>query len=185
MHVPALRQSDAWEHIHAPDCPLIVEARSAVPFASAAETLLGDAPFGRRSAGTIEQALAEYADLAPILRQDIGQLAHRFASLMATSRIRIRLEAITGNACKKVHADYTDLRLITTYAGPGSEYVPFGRPAEEAHLQQIATGHIGLFKGKLFAADHTPCFHRSPRIEGTGKARLVLVIDTPDREQKA
>jgi hypothetical protein len=90
----------------------------------------------------------------------------------------LRLEGITTDACRRIHADYTDLRLITTYAGPGTDYLPRFATPNEGNLQRLATGDIGLFKGRLHAAGHEPCLHRSPPIAGTGAARLVLVIDS-------
>jgi Protein of unknown function (DUF1826) len=174
---------DIWANIHVPDCPILIEPRNASGLAGGAVSMLRDAQHARSSAGTVDDALAAFSNLPSLLQEDMRALAHRFTCLMGTDKIRIRLETITSNACKKIHADYTDLRLITTYVGPGSEFVPFGLPPEEANLQAIPTGHIGLFKGRLFGAGHAPCFHRSPRIEGSGQTRLVLVIDTPDRER--
>ena len=90
--------------------------------------------------------------------------------------MRVRLEGVIGNACWKVHADYTDPRLITTDAGPGTDYAPHGEG--DCCLERVPTGAIGLFKGRKFAPDHLPCFHRSPPIIDTGERRLMLVIDT-------
>lgn len=182
MPVLKPKYDDPWEEIRKPDCPILVEPRNAGIFAAAALAVLGKADFARQVAGKLDEAVEMFSDLPMVLKEDIRGLGQRFAWLMGVDSIRIRLDAITSNACKKIHADFTDLRLITTYMGPGSEYVPFGLPSEEAHLQSIPTGHIGLFKGRQFGADHAPCFHRSPRIEGSGEVRLVLVIDTPVRE---
>jgi hypothetical protein len=113
------------------------------------------------------------------LRADIHDLATRFAALMGVPTVRIRLEAINTNACRRVHADYTDLRLISTYWGPGTEYVPAGQEPPDAGLVRLAAGHVALFKGRLFGDGHAPCFHRSPPAGDTGERRLVLVIDTP------
>ncbi|WP_275897594.1 DUF1826 domain-containing protein [Sphingorhabdus sp. Alg239-R122] len=111
------------------------------------------------------------------MRIDISNLGSRFMKLMHVDKLRVRIEGVTGNACKKLHADYTDLRLITTYAGAGTDYAP----QNDRRLERMPTGAVGLFKGKLFGNGHTPCLHRSPPIEGTNEARLVLVIDTPEK----
>jgi hypothetical protein len=139
--------------------------------------LLDTAPFTRSGAGSVTVALRQLGQLPPALRTDIAMLAKRFAAFMGTTSLRIRLEGVTGNACRKLHVDNTDLRLITTYFGPGTEY---GDP-----LQRIPCGAVALFKGRLFAAGHDLCWHRSPQIEGTGLTRLVLVIDTPLDEARA
>lgn len=117
--------------------------------------------------------------LPKALRDDILALARRFAAFMQIDAVRLRLEAVTTNACRRIHADYADLRLITTYHGRGTDYLPNGAEQAENNLLRMPTGHIGLFKGRLFADQHEPCLHRSPPIEGTGEVRLVLVIDTP------
>lgn len=174
-----------WTAIKQQTCQIVVEPRDARIFAEEARALVTGAPFERRAAGSIEAALSALGQLPPLLAEDIRGLAARFAKLMHVQDIRLRLEAITTNACRKIHADYTDLRLITTYSGPGSEYVPAGAEPAEANLKALATGDIALFKGRLFADEHQPCFHRSPRIEGSGTIRLVLVIDTPLDETRA
>ncbi|MFN3592920.1 MAG: DUF1826 domain-containing protein, partial [Thermaurantiacus sp.] len=114
------------------------------------------------------------------LREMVSAHARRFADLMGAELVSVRIEGITSNACTRVHADFTDVRLIRTLAGPGTDHAPDGDP--QAPLSRIPTGHIGLFKGRRYpGADgccHQPCLHRSPPIEGTGLRRLVLVIDT-------
>lgn len=168
-----------WTAIRQQACQIVVEKRDARIFAEEARALLTGAPFAHRAEGPIEAVLVDLSSLPPLLAADIRQLATRFAELMHVQDIRLRLEAITTNACHKIHSDYTDLRLITTYSGSGPEYVPAGAEPAEASLKALATGDIALFKGRLFAVGHEPCFHRSPRIEGSGSSRLVLVIDTP------
>ncbi|VVT22092.1 conserved hypothetical protein [Sphingomonas sp. EC-HK361] len=125
---------------------------------------------------TIDAALAasDLTDLpfAEALRLDIAFLAARFADIMATDEVEVRLERVTTNACWKFHADYTTARLITTYIGQGTEWCD----AAAAKTRRLATGAVGLFKGRDWAPDN-PIVHRSPPIAGTGKERLLLVID--------
>lgn len=89
-----------------------------------------------------------------------------------------RLEAVDGDACRKFHADYTDLSLVSTYAGPGTDICR--TPADDAPVHRIGTGDVALFKGKLFPGAPPVLLHRSPPIEGTGDRRVVLVLDTAD-----
>jgi hypothetical protein len=175
---PTVMPSD-WTAVARADVPLVIEPRDASPFERAAEKLLDAAPLMLRvegKAGTIGDALA---DLPAVLRDDAAMLAERFATLMGVDNIRVRVEVISGDACRKFHADYTDLRLITSWAGPGTDWLPPG--ANESEFERIPTGWVGLFKGHLFAEGHLPCIHRSPPIAGTGESRLLLVIDTPAR----
>lgn len=166
-----------WARIAAPDCPFVIEARTQPLPAEAVAALLDQAPFAVCAAGDVAAVMAALADLPDALRADVADLALRFMALMQVEAVRVRVEGVVSNACWKVHADYTDLRLITTYAGPGTDYAPHGDA--DCCLERVPTGAIALFKGQNFAAGHAPCLHRSPPIEGGGERRLVLVIDTP------
>jgi hypothetical protein len=168
-----------WTRIHERDCPLVIETRDVPLSESDIAPLLAKAPFALRAEGEVGELSAQLAELPNALIADIAALANRFAELTGKSSLRVRLEGVTTNACKKVHADYTDVRLITTYAGPGTDYAPHGDG--DCCLERVPTGAVALFKGRLFGAGHEPCLHRSPPIEGSGEARLVLVIDTPVR----
>lgn len=172
-----------WTAIRQADCPLVLDRRRLPDALSiTACNLLEQVPeLDWRLKGTPAEVLAELEDLPTPLRDDIGDLATRFAALMGAPHLRLRLEAIHTNACRKIHADHTDVRLITTYVGPASDYIPPHRPAETQELQRMAAGWIGLFKGRAYGDGHPPCFHRSPPVGDTGEARLLLVIDTPEK----
>jgi Protein of unknown function (DUF1826) len=177
-----------WTRIYDRDCPIVMEARD-VPLSEIdIAPLLAKAPFALRAEGEVTELLAQLAELPDAFVADIAALANRFAKLTGNSSLRVRLEGVTTNACKKVHADYTDVRLITTYAGPGTDFAPHGTEDHGGNccLERVPTGAVALFKGRRFGSlvsesGHEPCLHRSPPIEGSGEARLVLVIDTPMR----
>lgn len=166
-----------WSQIFEPDCPIVIEERDVPLSLSDISPLLAKAPFALRAEGDVSTLASQLDELPASLVKDIFALAERFTDLTGKPSLRVRIEGITTNACKKVHADYTDIRLITTYAGPGTDYAPHGD--EDCCLQRVPTGAVALFKGRLFGDGHEPCYHRSPPIEGSGTARLVLVIDTP------
>lgn len=176
-HVEAM---DDWSRIFERDCPLVIEERAQPLRDADIAPLLVKAPFAIRAEGELDTLAEQLAELPLALVTDVEALAIRFAELTGNNTLRIRIEGVTTNACKKVHADYTDVRLITTYAGPGTDFAPHGDG--DCCLERMSVGGVGLFKGRLFAPDHNPCFHRSPPIEGSGEARLVLVIDTPARD---
>lgn len=120
-------------------------------------------------------ALAEAGWSAPALAADIATLARHLADTMAVTILDIRLEAVTGDACRKFHADHVPARLVTTYRGPGTEWLPAGETDPE-RVRRLAAGAVGLFKGRTWpGAD--PIIHRSPPIAGTGLTRVVLVIN--------
>lgn len=116
---------------------------------------------------------------------DAAMLADRFATIMGLPAVEMRLEMVKTNSCSKFHADYVRARLITTYIGIGTQWLDQqnaeasaqGRTPQTIHTMNA--GDVGIFKGKL-ATDH-PAIHRSPPIEGTGEARLLLVLNPPDQ----
>lgn len=173
-HVEAM---DDWSRIHAADCSLHLDARVQPLDEATIEPLLAKAPFTIRAEGAVRELSTQLTELPRALVEDVLTLAERFAGIMSVGDVRIRVEGITGNACTKVHADFTDVRLITTYAGPGTDYAPAGDAG--CCLERVPTGWVGLFKGNSYATGHTPCLHRSPPVAETGERRLVLVIDTP------
>lgn len=175
------RAIDSWERIHHPDTALVVEPGEA-PAGPWVDALLARAPFAWRVTGPPDTIARMLADAPQPLRDIVGALAARLAALMDTPRLLVRVDGVTGNACTRMHADFTDVRLIVTLAGPGTEHLGGDDPA--APVQQLPAGWIGLFKGHTYPGAgpgrHAPCLHRSPAIEGTGQRRLVLVIDTAD-----
>ncbi len=120
---------------------------------------------------------------SPALVADVADLAALAAPLMSSPVLDLRLDVITGDACRKFHADYVPLRLITSYAGPGSQFLSNddaaalagGVAVEQLDVRQLLAGEVALFKGRLLT--DTPIIHRSPPIAGTGTRRLVLVIN--------
>jgi hypothetical protein len=109
---------------------------------------------------------------------DMAHLCRLFAALMGIHDIHVRLEAVTGNACKKFHIDFVQARLISTYRGPGSEWGYATHDQMPTVIHQIQTGDVALFKGRLFPGFVSPkALHRSPPIAETGMTRLVLCLD--------
>lgn len=118
---------------------------------------------------------------------DIAGLVSRFAALAHTGTVRLRLDAITGDACRRWHRDCVPLRLVCTYRGPGTQWVPpalgasaLAQPDADAPQALVFdAGDVALFKGCGWPgqAHDGGIVHRSPRIAGTGITRLVLVLD--------
>lgn len=109
---------------------------------------------------------------------DIADLAQRFADLMGAIYVRLRLQAVTSNACRKFHCDAITGRLVCTYRGTDTQY---GTTAGREDPNQIFTTPAGapiLLRGSLWPPEpDTGLRHRSPPIKGTGETRLVLVLD--------
>ena len=93
-----------------------------------------------------------------------------------TPLVRLRLEPIFDDACSKFHIDNVMARLICTYSGPGTELGL--ETTDPESTTRVATGTPILLKGKRWPGPIYPVLrHRSPRISGTGEARLVLVLE--------
>lgn len=127
---------------------------------------------------------------------DIALLLARFACLAGTSRLRVSFGAVRSDQCRKFHMDYIRYRLVTTYIGPGTEWVPESAVHREAlalpsdspwdankniirdasAVRRAAAGDVIVMKGALH--DGRGAIHRSPSIEGTGQARIVLIANT-------
>lgn len=109
------------------------------------------------------------------LTADIGSLARLYGSVMGRRVIRLRLERVTGDACSMFHVDRLRAPLLTTYLGPGTEWLEKG-PDGSMHIRRFEPLAVGLLKGSLWPGSYG-CAHRSPPIAGTGQHRLLLCID--------
>lgn len=158
---------------------------AAAPFAAVAE----DVPDT-----VLDAVAAKLPAAAPLdLLLDIQRLAALFAAIADTGgTVRVRLEGITGPACHRWHADAVGLRLLCTYRGAGTEWLPLAGGAAAARAlhsapppcaaASIATGAVAILKGEGFAGNAGfGCIHRSPPAGPGERARLLLCIDEPGR----
>lgn len=128
--------------------------------------------------------------VVPDFMLDVQTLSVAFAAIARTGdAVRLRLEATVEQTCPRWHADAVGLRLLCTYRGPGTEFLPLAGGAATARglepeaaapcpRARIPTGAIAILKGEL----HAPgmgCIHRSPPAAATGKPRLLLCLDQP------
>ena len=170
--------TDDWANIRRSECPLVVERREVPMLELNARPLLALEPFMWRASGEPDRAASDLGQLPEALERDVAVLATRFAQVMECEEVRLRLELVHTDSCRKLHGDYTDLRLITTYSGRGTQFACGNLPSSE-DLWNIDAGDIALVKGRRFGEGHDCCLHRSPPIVGTGERRLLLAIDTP------
>lgn len=115
-----------------------------------------------------------------MLTGDIARLARCFARIMRIARVRLRLDVLSDDACRRFHLDNVAARLLCTYRGRGTEYGR-SRAGEDPHaIQNLPTGSVGLFRGRLWPGpERSGILHRSPPIARLGETRLLLVIDPP------
>lgn len=125
-------------------------------------------------------------DMYDLLLTDIEKLVSIYSKLTKVDTIDIRLECVSHDACWKFHRDNVDLRLLKTYRGPATEWVPNAYANEaiieqkdySGPLNQLMTNDVTIFKG---SRDKTNCgiVHRSPPIAGTEQIRLLLCLNQP------
>ncbi len=152
-----------------------------------------------RATGTVEEissSLKKYFNdnlgEFDVLFEDISKLLKLFEKTTQASSFRFLLVTVNTNMCRKFHTDINDLRLLCTYVGQGTLWLPDDIINEKAlvmggdnqeivkdekQIQQVSTGDVVLLKGGLYP-DANPILHRSPTIEKTGEKRLLLRIDT-------
>lgn len=132
-------------------------------------------------------------DAAEALIDDISSVAEATAYLFNTETVGIRLRLLNAAMCPRFHCDNLPVRLVSTYMGPGSEWLPeyainregLGAPhpnrpeivRDEAAIQSMGTGDIALIKGSGWIGnEHHGLVHRSPAL-AEGEKRLLLTID--------
>ena len=117
---------------------------------------------------------------------DVGWLVSAYACLLGAKRIGLRLRALDKAMCPRFHVDHVPVRLITTYAGPGSQWLKEGmierrrlatEPTENSQIEHINVGEVALLKGEKWQGNEGfGLIHRSPAM-ADGERRLILTLD--------
>jgi hypothetical protein len=120
---------------------------------------------------------------------DLSWLVRAFACLLGARCIGLRLRVLDKAMCPRFHVDHVPVRLITTYAGLGSQWLvegaierrelgkPDAEPQDNALIEQIASGDVALLKGeKWHGNEGFGLIHRSPQL-AAGERRLILTLD--------
>ncbi|MFL2988686.1 MAG: DUF1826 domain-containing protein [Candidatus Neomarinimicrobiota bacterium] len=132
--------------------------------------------------------------------KDITNLIEKFCSLFNIKDSWLRIDAIDKPMCPRFHSDYVKCRLITTYLGPATQWLPNslvnrdklghgnnGLPDNESGLfskysdiKQMNVGDVGLLKGEAWINNEGfGLVHRSPDVIENHK-RLYVTLDFDD-----
>lgn len=111
------------------------------------------------------------------LGSEVTALARMFARVMQGDAVRMRLEIVETDACRKFHMDNVKARMLVPLTEPGTQWIT-AAVEQDASINQLAAGNVGLFKGRIWA-EEPAILHRSPPIAGTDISRLLLVLDLP------
>lgn len=131
------------------------------------------------------------------LVENIAELVDMFCYLLETSHVGLRLTSLDRAMCPKFHVDRVPCRLVTTYQGIATQWLPHhlvnrtklglgskGLPDSESGLyqhqndiQQLKCGDVALLKGETwFNNENAGLVHRSPALS-EGETRLLLTLD--------
>ncbi|MFN8947126.1 MAG: DUF1826 domain-containing protein [Alphaproteobacteria bacterium] len=126
------------------------------------------------------------------LARDVAELAALFARLIKAPRLEIRLERVETDSCRKFHTDWVSVRLLCTYLGGGTQWLPEESAdrrmlrrggnkdicLDPGSVQSLPQFAVGLFKGEAWPGNEgRGVIHRSPPIAASGGARVLLCID--------
>jgi len=134
---------------------------------------------------------------AKILSNDIAEIVEMFCCLFDLKQVGLRLTTLDKAMCPKFHVDRVPCRLITTYSGIATEWLPHniidrsklgmgskgksdaesGIYRNSSDIRQLATGDVSLLKGESWIGNEGGgLVHRSPNINNENK-RLILTLD--------
>lgn len=133
----------------------------------------------------------------PSLSEDIAELVGMFCLLFDTERAGVRLSVLDNAMCPKFHVDRIPCRLLTTYQGVATQWLPqdsvdrsklgHGSKGKDDHesglfenpldIQQLNQGDVAILKGDLWdGSEGVGVVHRSPQVEND-EHRLLLTMD--------
>ncbi len=121
------------------------------------------------------------------LINNIYELVDMYQCLFEPQQIGIRLATLNRAMCPKFHVDYLPARMVTTYSGAGTHWLPNpedGSPripeTEPEQFEQISAGDVALLKGDgWFENEGFGVVHRSPPV-ADGETRMFLSLDFAD-----
>ena len=129
--------------------------------------------------------------------EDIQYLTKLFCELFDIRDAWLRIDAIDKPMCPRFHADHLKCRLVTTYYGPGTQWLPnslvnrnklghgnngladdiSGLFSKKSDIENLDVGDIGLLKGEAWVNNEgLGLVHRSPYTDSDYK-RLYVTID--------
>ena len=139
----------------------------------------------------LQNFASAYADLEGYegFIADVSWLISAYACLLGAKRVGVRLRVLDKAMCPRFHVDHVPVRLITTYAGIGSQWLregaidrsqlgnPQAEPRDALKIRQINGGDVALLKGERWVGNEGQgLVHRSPPLQ-RDERRLLLTLD--------
>lgn len=121
------------------------------------------------------------------LIQDLSLLRDIVCDLVDCEAVGLRLARVNRAMCPGWHIDHTGIRLVSTYQGPGTQWLE-DQDVDRSLLGEIknedrshisaSEGEMVLLKGDLWQENEGfGSVHRSPEIIDTASLRTVVTID--------
>ncbi len=132
----------------------------------------------------INKLLIPYS--VPNLIGDIVQLVDMFCCLFGRDSVGLRLALLRHAMCPKFHVDHIPCRLVTTYHGAATQWLPHQSVVrtennilyDSEDICSLNSGDVALLKGEGWHKNtNFGLVHRSPDIFD-GKCRLLLTLDS-------
>ena len=148
---------------------------------------------------SVMKALGSNAE-ATSLCDDVANLVDMFCCLFDLKQAGLRLAMLDCAMCPRFHVDKVPCRLVTTYHGVGTEWLPHlaadrsklgvgnqGKSDDESglfnsvtNIEQLMKGDVALLKGEAWKGNQgAGVIHRSPQLATQGR-RLLLTLDIDD-----
>ncbi len=138
----------------------------------------------RRAAAAASAVEGRAAPVIHWLCDDVTALIALYVEATRSTSVLVRLMTVVDDERRSFRAAPGPFRLVTTYRGPGTEWLPprllaltpQGRPLDAGAIRQLDRGTIAMMRGdKGATADRAGVLHRSPA--GAGATRLCLTIE--------
>ena len=134
---------------------------------------------------------------AQVLATDIAELVDMLCYLFELKQVGLRLSALGHAMCPRFHVDRVPCRLVSTYIGSATEWLPHDRIdrsklgggrdrmpdgdsglyASSPDIQHLKAGAVALLKGESWEGNEgAGLVHRSPQL-AKGACRLLLTLD--------
>ena len=123
----------------------------------------------------LEQTLPEHIYRDDVI-DDIFLLSDLITCLFHCENVGLRLTPLQKAMCPKFHVDNIPVRLVNTYLGEGTEWLPIDAQSEHS-IHQMEPFSVGLLKGKAWEGhEHMAARHRSCQVAPKSQ-RVLLTLD--------
>ncbi|NVK72802.1 DUF1826 domain-containing protein [Marinomonas sp. CT5] len=202
MAVVKSAYQDVFADIYQDSISMVIWQRKLDLLTQYAESVMTSSPnFAFTSQGNLEQLKTSLTKLLPDAEhkdafvEDVMLLVDMFACLFDLKEVGLRLNVLSSAMCPRFHVDKIPCRLISTYAGSGSEWLHEAHVTrdklglggkvsdynsglkERGIINQLNAGDVALMKGDEWPTSlGRGVVHRSPSASPERK-RLFLSLD--------